>query len=189
MPLVYTGPPDIVESMKTLYRSGLPQDVASTARDTEDMEAFAEIMCLAEQSIQSQVRQSQISTATGPWLDIKGGERRIFRQTGEGDDPYRDRMVVPPTAGTEDAILAALIALLGTDEVELIQLPLEGCFGDALCFADGQDPVCALNSINRGAILALIPESLASLAPAAKEVLRQRVSAGKVTAVLEYEVG
>jgi hypothetical protein len=189
MPLIYTGPADIVVNLKAVYRSGLPQDVASVGRDDEDAEAFAEMACLSEQTIQSQVRQSQISTASGPWLDIRGDERNTPRQFGEGDDPYRGRLIVPPTAGTADAIIAALDGLLGTDEVYLIQLPLEGVFGDADCYADGQDETSCLNSINRGAVIALIPESDEALLPAALAALRQRASAGKVVAVMTYTIG
>jgi hypothetical protein len=180
--LIYSGPPDVVARMKTLYRSGIPRDVASVARVGEDAEAIGEIMSLAEQQISGWVRQSQIHTASGLWLDLHGKDESVHRQAGESDAAYQARLIIPITAGTVTAILDALEQLLDTQDVYLIELPRQSCYLDRRMGLDRGHRMGGA----RGLVIALIPSTLDASLGAVKDLLRARASAGKLTSVEEF---
>lgn len=181
MPLIYTGPPDIVEDMKTLFRGGLPQDVASESRDDEDVEAFAEMFTLVEGETAGYSREMQISTAHGFWLYEHGRGRGLRPWDGETDEQFRIRLRLPPTAGTRDAILDALSQLLGLDDIILIELPRQSAF---LSRGHGLSRGHRIGG-GRGVIIALIPASSDAYGPSLA-LLRTKKSAGKIAMVEEY---
>lgn len=182
MPLTYTGPADVVENLKIVFRAGLPQDMADVGRSDEDVEAFCEILALSENQLSGWIRQSSIATASGLWLDEHGKDRNVYRQSGEIDDPYRDRMIIPPTSGTSSSILEALQSLLNTDAVYLIELPRQSCFLDRkMGFNRGHRM-----GGGRGVVIALIPVGDIDSTPAVQDLLRARASAGKITQVETY---
>ncbi len=181
MPLSYTGPADVVSDMKTLFRSGLAQDVASVDRDDEDVEAFAEMMAMAEGEISGMLRESQISTAHGIWLAQHGRDRGTRPLLGETDDQFRTRLQHPPAAGTTTAILAALAALIGTDDIYIIELPRDSMYFDrSHCMDRGKRM-----GGGRGVVIVLIPAS-ADVASSAYAIVRSVASAGKIVRVEEY---
>ncbi len=184
MPLIYTGPPDVVEELKAVFRSGLPQDVASVARDDEDVEAFAEIMAMAEGALSGWIRQSQIRTATGMWLEEHGHDQGLRKQFGETDQHFRARLRLPPTAGTRDAIFGAISELLGLseDQVIVVELPRDAAYaGRSFCAGRG----VRMGERRRQMVIVLIPASVGGL-KSATDVLRTKVSAGKDYLVQEY---
>lgn len=177
MTLTYTGPADVVTDMKTLFSSGLSQDVASI---DEDVDAFAEIMAMAEFEVSGMIRESQIATAHGVWLAQRGRDRNTRPLLGESDDVFRSRLQHPPTAGTTTAILDALIAALGIEDIFIIELPRESMYLD--------NHQCADNGVRmgggRGVVIVLIPDG-ASVS-SALAITRSTASAGKITRVEEY---
>jgi hypothetical protein len=181
MPLHYTNAPDVVADMKTLFRSGLPQDVASISRDDEDVEAFAEIMAMAEGEVAGFVMESVIATAHGVWLTQHGRDRGTRPLLGETDDQFRLRLQHPPTAGTTSAILAALIALMSTDKIYLVELPRQSMY---LNRSKGLDRGHRMGG-RQGVVIALIPAS-ADAASSSLVILRTVASAGKAVKVEEY---
>ncbi len=179
MPLVYTGPADIVADMKTLYRSGLPQDISG--RDEEDAEIFAEMMTMAECEVSGMMRETQIATASGKFLEQHARDRGLRKLLGETDDQLRARLQLPPTAGTTSSILDALKTLMGIDEIYLVELPRRSMYYDReFCFDRG-----VRMGGGRGVVIAIIPASL-NLAASALVVVRTKASAGKIGQVEEY---
>ncbi len=181
MPLVYTGPADIVVELKTLYRSGLSQDMASTARDDEDVEMFAEMMAMAGGEVAGLMRETQIATAGGAWLDQHARDRGLRRLLGETTEQLRTRLQLPPTAGTTSAILDAIKIIAHLDEIYLVELPRQSMYCDREDTLDRGERMGG----GRGVVIALVPAS-AGIAASALVVVRTKISAGKIGQVEEY---
>lgn len=131
MPITYTGPTDVLAQVEQLWRSGLPGDVAE--HDDDTCAAFAEAWLLVEGQCAEWARDSRIGTARGRYLDQHGRDQLVYRNTGEADDPYRERLRHPIDAVTHGAVLAALNALAAgfgaTAPAYDVRVPVDcGCF-------------------------------------------------------------
>lgn len=181
MPLVYTGPADAVAVMKTLFRSGLPQDIASLDRDDEDVELFAEIMTLAESEVKGLMREIQVGTSHSVFLDQHArddGERRAF---GETDAQLKQRLQLPPAGGTVESVLDGLALLVGSNAVYVVELPLSSAYYDrGICLDRG-----VRMGGGRGVVIGIVPAS-ANAAASAILIIRRKISAGKIGQVEEY---
>lgn len=175
-----------VDDLRQIFRNVTPQDVASKARVGDDVEMYSAIAAMADGQMGFWAQQSQIATATGIWLDQHGRDRGVYRQTGETDDQYRARLSVPPTAGTVSAIFDALSSLFGgIPGIYVVELPRQSLFLDR-----GIDRMQGLDrgfrcGGGRGVVIALVPTGT-TLLQGAKDLLRIKASAGKITLVQEY---
>src|SRR5262245_48598910 len=111
MPLIYTGPPDVVDKMLQLYRGALPADLASEDRDLDDGHAIAEVMAAAEGQAASWTRETRLSTSHGIWTDQHARDRGLSRQGGETDDHLIPRLQKAPQAITEESLQEAVDAI------------------------------------------------------------------------------
>lgn len=112
MPLVYTGPPDIVAKYVAIYRNSLPQDIASTARALDDARVFAEIVALGEGTGHGWAREARLSTSHGIWTDQHALDSGTSRQGGESDAALIARLKVGTTALLRQVLLDVANAIL-----------------------------------------------------------------------------
>lgn len=135
MPLVYTGPPDVVDKYVQIYRNALPQDVASTARALDDARVFAEIVTMGEGTGHGWAREARLSTSHGIWTDQHALDHGTSRQGGEDDPALIARLKVGTTALLRQVLLDAANAILAAAGVAgtaaLLELPRDAAhFGN-----------------------------------------------------------
>lgn len=132
MPLVYTGPPDIVAKYVDIYRNAVPGDVASQNRNLDEARTFAEMVALGEGTGYGWSRDAHISTSHSFWLDQHALDRDLSRQGGEVDDVLRARLKTGPAALLRDVILdvanEALAAAGISGSAALLRLPADAAF-------------------------------------------------------------
>ncbi len=170
---------NVLGDMQTLYRSGLPQDVAS--RDEEDIAIFSAMMALVEGYVAGLLQEVQIGTSHGVFLDEHARDKGLRRAAAEADPALKRRLQFPPTAGTVEAIVDALKLLLNLDTVYLVELPRSSMFLDIEQCADRGVRMGG----GRGVVIALIPES-ADAAASSLALVRSKKSAGKIAQVEEF---
>lgn len=181
MPLIYTGPPDIVDGLLQLYRSSVPGDVASSARNLDEANALAEMAAVGEGQAVGWAREARLSNSHGIWTDQHAKDRGTSRQSDETDDELKGRLRTAPKAITEESIQDALDAI--ADPAYLVAVPrTHGAFADSDGWCDADSRVTPHNV---RCTVALIPAS-ANAKPAALEALRSKVPAGHFYSVEEF---
>lgn len=178
MPLIFTGAPNIVADMKSTFQGSSPQDIAALGID---IDPYAEIMALAEFQLSAWIRESSISTAHGMWLEQRGKDDGIRKQSGETDPQFRIRLRLPPTAGTLRAITEALNQLLPGFTVYTEELPAKS----VMCSRSFGLSRGRRMGAGRGMVIAMVPAAANALA-VVSDMVRAKASAGKVTLVQEY---
>lgn len=103
------------------------------------LKAFAKLLSTAEIEFKEDLmKQTYLSTATGNWLDLHGSERNIFREPGESDESYRERIRSVEFTIAYPNIKALVDNLLNNGECVLIENQAYG-FADTDLFADAPD--------------------------------------------------
>lgn len=206
--------PTVVENLVKIYRSSIPQDLASQRRSLDEAYTIATIIGSAFATVSSWAQGIAIGTAVGSQLDAQGTNVGLKRQGNEDDDPYRARLQSPPLAGIYSIIQSTLQSIVtasgGPDgSVFIIELPRDGAFLSrgfytrnglkTTSYPGCQDAgvvTISKNSsfMNRGRrisggvvrmVIALIPVGFNALA-ACTDALRTKISAGKDYRVEEY---
>lgn len=179
-----------------MYRGATPQDVTSSELGLDVAYTIAEILARSEEEVYRYVAGASLNTAIGAYLDLHARDRGLRRQDGETDDQLRERLRIPPRAGTVAAILEAIEAIVG-DGVILIELPRKSMYYDRNELITGSLPGVMLRTPpcfydrggrcggGRGVVIALIPASADAVA-SVTDALRTTVSAGKIWLVQEY---
>jgi len=190
MPLIYTGPADIVDQMVEVYRGAVPADLASTDRQLDDAIAIAEIMTLAEGQAMGWAREAHLGTSHGIWTDQHGRDRDTTRAAGETDDSFRSRLRTSPRAVIEESIEEAIAAVIATTGAVgsaaafyLVAIPVTHgafCGTDAWCDADSR-----VTPTGTRVTIALIPAAL-GIRAAVLEALRSKMPAGHAFGVEEF---
>lgn len=163
MPTTFNGSEDALLETETLYRSGIPADVAGI---DEASRGVSEIMTWSGGAVLGMAREARISTAQGKYLDQHARDAGLARQADETDAALRERLRNPPEAITAGGILAAVSAIVlaaggSLTNVRLICLPREGAYIAAL----GAEPAIASTvgrvraSLDRGARVNPPPET------------------------------
>lgn len=173
---------DVINDLVSLYKSSVPGDLTSDQIGEDIAATLATILAEAEEEVSRLAVGAHLGTATGLFLDQHAKDRGLRRQDGETDDQLRERLRVPPRAGTVSAILDALEQIIGTGDVFIIELPKDAFYFDRV--AGFFDRGCRLGG-GRGVVIALIPQSSNARA-AITDALRSTVSAGKIWFVEEY---
>lgn len=132
MPLVYTGPPDVVDRLMQIYRASVPGDLASQNRNLDEARAFAEMVALGEGTGFGWAREAQIHTSHSFWLDQHALDRDLSRQGGEDDPALRARLKTGPAALLRQVMLDAANAILAAAGVSgtaaLLRLPEDAAY-------------------------------------------------------------
>lgn len=199
MPTTFSGSEDALAETETLYRSGIPADVAGV---DEAARAMSEIMTWSGGAILGMAREARISTSQGKYLDQHARDSGLARQDGETDVALRERLRSPSDAITASSILAAVSAIVtaaggSLTNVRLICLPREGAY----CAAFGCEPSVASTSgrtrafLDRGArinpaghtryTVILIPAGL-GIVSAVEDAVRAIILAGHELRVEEF---
>lgn len=174
---------DVINDLISLYKNSVPGDLTSDQIGEDIAATLATILAEAEEEVSRLAAGVHLGTATGLFLDQHAKDRGLRRQDGETDDQLRERLRVPPRAGTVSAILDALEQIIGNaGDVFIIELPKDAFFFDrqSAFFDRG----CRFGG-GRGVVIALIPQS-ANARAAITDALRSTVSAGKIWFVEEY---
>jgi len=196
----FSGAPDVVADLVTVYRAGVPGDIASDRRSLDEAYATAAVFSAVEGTLADWDRACRIMTSSGVALDAIARDHGLSRQVGESDDALRARLRVPPSAGTASAIAAALQPIVdagGGGQIFLVQLPRDGAFF-ARCRLSMKSSIQRSSTgsafLGRGKrmsggpvrmVVALIPASADCLS-SATDALRSKVSAAKAYLVQEY---
>lgn len=132
MPLVYTGPPDVIDKLMRIYRGAVPADVASQNRNLDEARVFAEMVALGEGTGFGWAREAQIHTSHGLWLDQHGRDLNQPRQGGEADPALRARIRKGPDALLRSVMLDTANAILASAGVAgtaaLLRLPADAAY-------------------------------------------------------------
>lgn len=95
-------------------QSLVPVERRSDAAPVQNDLLAAEVAAWREHERHAEEAAGQCSplTATGTWLESLGAERKVFRQDGESQEAYRDRIYAPPELISPRAILDAVSAAI-----------------------------------------------------------------------------
>lgn len=173
-----------MEALVGLYRSVLPQDMASINRadGTDDAYILAEMMAVSECVVKNWSRMGVVSHADGAYLELQARQTGLNKQFGESDDALRTRIQSPPFAITPDLILEAIQLIIDGSTggvVRMIELPRDGAYSSRSFF------------LRRGArmgssvVIVLIPE-ISDRLSAASDALRAKRAGAKDYLVQEY---
>lgn len=179
----YTLPYDDVEDLVKVYRGVVPQDIGAPDLDSDEIYALAEMMAIAKNVQDNWTRSAVISYAEGPYLKIRAEERGYIPQDGEDDDTLRQRVQLPPTAVTRQALsdaLQALVTATGGGTAYLLELPLQGSYVGQAYVGIGR-----VSSHVVKLLLGLVPAAN-DIANGALDILRAKRLAAKSYAVEEY---
>lgn len=188
MPLLYTGPADIIERIVSTYRGALPGDIASTARTADEAYAIANMVALSvEGDGFGMAREARLSTSHGIWTDQHAVDRGTRRQEDEDDPALIERLKTAPKAVTYSAIYAAIDAVLKRVDPAvvwyLIRIPVDlGAFADTDAWCDADSRVTHTRT---RMTIAIIPVGL-DMKAAVLDALREKMPAGHAYAVEEY---
>jgi hypothetical protein len=188
MPLIYSGPPDVVADLIALYRGSLPGDIASQSRALDDAHVFAEIVALGEGTGAGWGREARLSTSHGFWLDQHAHDRGLSRQSGEADQTLIDRLKTGPKAVTLDPITEAVATIVhGADPSAvfyIVRIPVDlGAFADTDCWCDADSRVTPTRP---RITIVLIPASLDGIKSSILDALRSKMPAGHGFGVEEF---
>ncbi len=174
---------DIIADLVVVYKGAVPRDLMASDIGVDIANVIAEVLVRANSEVERLSAGAHLSTATGLFLDVHARDRGLRRQDGETDDMLRARLRKPPLAGTVPAIMEALEAIVGENNVIIVELPRHSMYFDReMCMDRG-----IRAGGGRGVVIALIPAS-ADAVSAVSDALRSKVSAGKIWLVEEYTV-
>lgn len=190
MPIIYTGAPNIIAKLEELYRASVPGDIASSDRRLDEARALAEMMATAEGEAMGFAREARLSTSHGIWTDEHARGRGLARQGDESDASLIERLRTSPRALTEDAIYAAVAAIIATTGATgpaaafyILRIPIDiGAFADTDCWCDAGSRV---TSTRIRVTIALLPAALGVRA-AVLDALRSKVATGHLYGVEEF---
>ena len=188
MPLIYTGPEDIVDHLYQVYRRTVPRDIASSSRSLDEAWVAANMVALGEGQVLDWGREAHIGTADGIWLDQHAKDHGLRRQTNELDAHLRIRLRSAPQAVTYNAIYQALSDVITAINPAalwyLLRIPIDvGAFCDIDCWCDADSRV---TETRLRMLVLIIPASLDSYKGVLLDVLRSKVAAGTIYTVEEY---
>lgn len=173
-----------MESLVSIYRGVVPQDLGRHDRSDDSDEAYAtaEMMAIAECTIKNWNRMGVVSFADNAYLELQARQVGLFKQSGESDDGLRSRIQTPPLAITRDLILQAIQQIVDTNgggAVFMIELPRDSMYLNRNSFLNRE------SLIGDTMIIVRIPATADCLA-ACTDALRAKRAAGKRYLVQEY---
>jgi hypothetical protein len=185
MPLIFTGPANVIDKLERVYRASMPMDMATSQLD--EARVFAEMVALAEGQGYGLARETRLSTSHGIWTDQHARDRALWRQSPEADAELIARLRRSPDAVTYQAVYDAIDLIVKAVDATavwyLIRIPVDaGAFADVDCWCDADSRV---TPTRQRMTVALIPAPL-GIRAGVLDALRSKMPVGHLYNVEEF---